>query len=1556
MVASLSVSAYAANGTWNNTGVTSPSWVNSDNWSLGVVPGSTIGTANTDIATFNSAIGGNSYGTSAKPIIIDSNRNIGGLNFDTAAGNYFIGSNSLNPLLLTSGGTTQILGTLTATDAFETINAPLVIEGASGTYTFSNNSANGNGAGAGWLNIDGNISGGAAGNTILTLSGSNMNANTIGGAISNGSATSIAVTKSGIGTWVLAGANTYSGATTVSAGTLVAGVLNQAFGIGSTVTVAGGGILDLGGFNETIGSLLGSGTVSSSAAGTPILTISADNAPTVFSGIIQDGNANSVGLTIQGSGSLTLSGANTYSGATTVSAGTLKAGFVNQAFGIASAVTVSAGGTLDLAGFNEAIGSLSGGGVVTNSGGLDVTLMAGWDNTSTAYSGVIKDGITNKVNLNKVGNGTLTLSGNNAYSGSTTLTGGELGLGSLNAISPATVFFNGGTLQYSAINHLDDSSQFSTGINQAFSFDTNGQNVSFINPLTSVGGTLTKIGNGTLTLLVNSNYSGTTTISGGSLQIGNGGVTGSLGAGAVTDNADLTFDLSNNPTVSNAISGTGSVTQNGTGIVTLSGANTYSGATTVNSATLKAGVVNQAFGVGSAVSIGIGGTLDLAGFNETIGSLDGLGLVTSSVAGNPTLTTGTDNTSTDFSGSIQNGSAASVGLNKTGSGLFSLSGINTYTGATTLSGGILELNNSNAIGPGTINFNGAILQYSDNNNNDYSSQFSTGINQAFNIDTNGQDVTFANPLISVGGTLTKIGDGSLTLLVNSNYSGTTTISGGSLQIGNGGVTGSLGAGDVTDNADLTFDLSNNPTVSNAISGTGTVTQIGTGTVTLSGANTYSGATTVSTGTLKAGVVNQAFGIGSAVSIGVGGTLDLAGFNETIGSLDGLGRVTSSAAGNLTFTVGTDDTSTDFSGSIQNGSATSVGLTKTGSGSLTLSGPNTYTGPTTLNTGILDLNNSNAIGPGTINFNGGTLQYNVNNHNDYSSQFSSGINQAFNIDTNGQDVTFANSLSSAGGVLTKLGSGTLNLANANNYTGSTLISGGTLQVQNAGSLGTGPVTNNGTLSVGTTSLSLGGAYNQNPGSTLALSIYSTSNFGNITAPAVSVAAGSAINVHIIGFVQNNAQYEIINSGGAGIGSVPLTILADNPLFSFTGSIIGGNLFLTSDNILISLANNPNALALANVLANEANPSSDLQTALSKLVHLTNAQITAALNTMGPIVNGGIIEDTYASLNNFMGASLDRVRNVLSREDIINNSLNSVEGALDHSARQDPVNGIWARPYGSFLNQATKQYNPGYDALNAGTVIGFDRLVADNLVLGISGGYAYGRVNSNEDLGTTDITSAQGTIYAGYQDANHEFYVDAAGSLAWNWYTGQRNISYINRTADSNYEGQQYSTYIESGYRFNSGVDTQSAQLLGNGVDIVPLVSLQWTHLSMGGYTESNAGALDLNVGKQDYDTLESGLGLSVGSSQTNDWGIFTPEVHAKWLHDYINDHMVITSSLTGGGGSFTANGLTPKADGIDLGSKLSFDLKNNISFIADCDVELKDGFVEVYGSGTVRYKF
>src|SRR3989442_1239767 len=129
------------------------------------------------------------------------------------------------------------------------------------------------------------------------------------------------LTKSGSGTVTLSGANTYTGATAISAGTLQLGATNAAPS-GSAVTVSGGATFDLRGFSDGIGSLAGAGTVTSGAAGAVTLTAGGNNGSTTFSGVILNGSG-TVALTKTGTGTLTLSGANTYGGTTTVSAGGL---------------------------------------------------------------------------------------------------------------------------------------------------------------------------------------------------------------------------------------------------------------------------------------------------------------------------------------------------------------------------------------------------------------------------------------------------------------------------------------------------------------------------------------------------------------------------------------------------------------------------------------------------------------------------------------------------------------------------------------------------------------------------------------------------------------------------------------------------------------------------------------------------------------------------------------------------------------------------------------------------------------------------------------------------------------------------------------------------------------------------------------------------------------------------------------------------------------------------------------------------------------------------------
>ena len=320
--------------------------------------------------------------------------------------------------------------------------------------------------------------------------------------------------------------------------------------------------------------------------------------------------------------------------------------------------------------------------------------------------------------------------------------------------------------------------------------------------------------------------------------------------------ATLTFgDSTPTQTFSGTVSGSGgSIIKQGAGTVTLSGANSYTGATTVNGGTLILSQVNNytgattvnagtlqggaanVFGGSSSTSALVmgGGTLNMGGHSQSFGSLTGSGTITTiTEPGAVPLTIGYSNTSpAAYSGTIQGW----IDLTKVGTGTLILSGANSYTGATTVHGGMLE----------------------------------AGI--ATNAFGSSSAVTLDN---TVG----------VVLALNSHSNTIGSLNGGGTTGGN--VT--LGSGTLTTGALNTTD-----TFAGVISGGGGLTKNGNGTMTLSGANTYSGATTVNAGgTLYGGAANV-FGGSSSNSALVmgGGTLDMDGNSQAFGSLAGTGTITS----------------------------------------------------------------------------------------------------------------------------------------------------------------------------------------------------------------------------------------------------------------------------------------------------------------------------------------------------------------------------------------------------------------------------------------------------------------------------------------------------------------------------------------------------------------------------------------------------------------------------------------------------------------------------------------
>jgi autotransporter-associated beta strand protein len=995
------VTAHAGTYYWDTNGSTagagdtpSGTW-GTGNWSTDQAGGSTLSphtTTSADNLYFVAGPNANSSGENAFTVTINGTQNASALYFESPGAPTLSGTGTIN---LGAGGITVLRygDNNFAPQGTATVSVPVVFQ-APQSWTIGSS-----GFGIGpvpVLNIAGNVTNGANSLTIT-----NYGVITVSGVIGGGSG---GLTQNGTGSLTLSAANTFTGATNVNGGTLT--LANSAALQGSVYNGGGGALVfasNVSGHAFIFGGLTGSDNLSlQDDAGNAVALGINNSVSAVYSGTLYGTGS----LTkISNNSVLTLTGTNTYSGGTTISGGTLQLGD----------------------------GSSGHDGALANSGGINNNAVLAYNlYGSQTYGGVI----TGTGSLTKAGGGTLTLTAGCPFTGATAITGGTLQMGD------GTSGDDGSLSNTSSISN-----------NAALVYNLAGPQSYFGN--ISGSGSLTKVGSGTLTLSGSNSYSGGTTINGGALAVtntgalpgygnsgkitvGNGGTlavsVGTL-AWAASDVSTLlanngnrfasgsalgidTTDATSGFTYGSAVTQNMGLTKLGPNTLTLSATNnTYSGNTTVNLGTLA--VTNTGalpgYGTSSRVAVSSGAMLTVsAGSSWTAANINSL----ASVNGNGFASgsfLGIDTTSASFT--YTNTIGGSMGMAKVGSNTLVLTAANTYTGPTTISGGTLQL------GDGTSGHDGSLASASINDN----------AVLAYNL--NGSQT--CSGVVNGTGSLTKAGSGVLTLTGSNTFQGATTISGGTLQLGDGtsGHDGSLSGG-IINNTAMVYNLNGSQNYAGTISGSGSLTKTGTGSLILSGINTYSGRTTVSGGAIAVTSTGAlpGYGTSSKITVGSGAMLTLsvggAGWTHSnVSSLigaNGTGFASSSVLGMDT----TGATSGFYYGIGDNALTGSMGLTVVGPNALILTASNTYTGGTTITAGVLQLGDGTGGHDGSISgpiTDNSWLIYNLAGSQTCSSVIS------------------------GSGCLQKAGSGTLTLTAANTFGSSTWISGGTLLVANANAL-------------------------------------------------------------------------------------------------------------------------------------------------------------------------------------------------------------------------------------------------------------------------------------------------------------------------------------------------------------------------------------------------------------------------------------------------------------------------------------------------------------------------
>jgi len=711
----------------------------------------------------------------------------------------------------------------------------------------------------------------------------------------------------------------------------------------------------------------------------------------------------------------------------------------------------------------------------------------------------------------------------------------------------------------------------------------------------------------------------------------------------------------------------GAIFINGSGSITFSSGVTTDNSNTVTASSGAAGIGSDLFGVSGA-------TISFAPILNTTVTLAG------SIAD--------DSPFSLAGGSYTAGTGPGSSIIMQGTGTVVLSGLNTYSGTTTINAGTLQLSGSGSISfsPVTIASTAAFDISPLTNGGTIISDLSGGSASSILLGANtlslgtSNSTTYAGVISGLGG-IEKQEAGMLALQGVNTYSGTTTIQVGTIQLSgsgsisntpltitsigifdispltNGGTTitdlsGVSGSSILLGTNTLTVGTGNDTSFSGIISDTGNggITKIGSGTLTLGGANTYTGTTTINVGTISISSDNNLGDSAAPLSMSGGALLTTTDFtmirNITLGGSGG----TFNPTGTLTLT----------------GTISGIGALII-EGNLTLASTNTYTGPTTIDAAIVQLSGVGSISNTslTITSTGAFDISLLTNGGTSISDLSGGSASSILLGTNTLSVgttnstTYAGVISGSGGI-TKQGSGTLNLQGANTYTGATAINAGFLAVNgsilsaiavNSGATLSGTGTINAPITVTGGTISPGNSIGTLTGSSVSFdssSIFnveiSPTDASQLILTGTASLGGATVNVtQDAGSYSPSSSYQILSSTGGITGSF-------NPIVS--GGLPGYYFSLLQQANLITLlyTNTPAGIPLAGLQGNGLKIAKYLNEYASSdtiklFTDLSGSSLNNALRSASPSRNAvavSVTQQTAFTLSGIVSSHLDTFR--------------------------------------------------------------------------------------------------------------------------------------------------------------------------------------------------------------------------------------------------------------------------------------------------------------------------
>ncbi len=493
----------------------------------------------------------------------------------------------------------------------------------------------------------------------------------------------------------------------------------------------------------------------------------------------------------------------------------------------------------------------------------------------------------------------------------------------------------------------------------------------------------------------------------------------------------------------------------------------------------------------------------------------------------------------------------------------------------------------------------------------------------------------------------------------------------------------------------------------------------------------------------------------------------------------------------------------------------------------------------------------------------------------------------------------------------------------------LFTGGTVVVNNEGTIA---------IPAGATG-SITGTYTQGDSGVFRTYIASASSYGKLSAGTVDLPSNAKIDVNVDNFDFSATQFDDVISAATILPTDNFVVTDSSGLFDFSASVFNDTLDLQMTAATGNTITGPGAAAYADIwlplaadyAANGTTGNADMDLVFQTLARLSDDEIAAGVEQTLPLLTGGT---TYAIGNALSGSN----RFVQTR---MNNNRGLSSGDMTLMDKH-----AWGAVYGSWLDQNDKDGVSGYDGDSYGFITGFDGNLDDRTNLGFAFAYNRTDIDSNSSIasGSADIETFQLVSYGRYalgNDSELSFQADISTSNT----EGSRTIAFISPTRVARSDADSMSYHV--------GLDFSKIFTYGDDNVFIPSASLDYTLIDSDDYTETGAGALNLQVNDNRFEALEVGGDLQL-EHQLNEKTLLSTNLGVAY--DLIDENVSITSAYAGGGGTFVVKGIDngPWVGRAGLG--LTTTLDNGTEVIARYDIEAREDFDNQTLSVKARWAF